>query len=108
MDTVKVAKDYFLSSQSSLLIPNSDYGSRKLLQVTGLPKAPVNLPNLPSLPNLPRPSSHSRSSERSGGKGKFLPYSRSDSNLQHYLDKEESEGSADLQAPSRDVMKSSE
>lgn len=33
MDVAKVAKDYFLSSQSSLLIPNSEYGSRKLVNI---------------------------------------------------------------------------
>ncbi|BFZ22191.1 hypothetical protein BsWGS_25230 [Bradybaena similaris] len=33
MDVAKVAKDYFLSSQSSLLIPNSEYGSRKLINI---------------------------------------------------------------------------
>ncbi|XP_035827290.1 PTB domain-containing engulfment adapter protein 1 isoform X2 [Aplysia californica] len=33
MDVAKVAKDYFLSSQSSLLIPNREYGSRKLIHV---------------------------------------------------------------------------
>ena len=33
MDVAKVARDYFLSSQSSLLIPNSQYGSRKLIHV---------------------------------------------------------------------------
>ncbi|PVD35678.1 hypothetical protein C0Q70_02641 [Pomacea canaliculata] len=38
MDAAKVAKDYFLSSQSSLLIPNREYGSRKLIQI-GVPKA---------------------------------------------------------------------
>ena len=105
MDTVKVAKDYFLSSQSSLLIPNRDYGARKLIQVTGLPKTPVNLPSLPS---LPRPSAHFRSSERAQGKGKALSYSHSDSNLQHYRDWEKGDGSADLQAPIGDVMKPSE
>ncbi|CAL1537819.1 unnamed protein product [Lymnaea stagnalis] len=33
MDAAKVAKDYFVSSQSTLLIPNRDYGSRKLISV---------------------------------------------------------------------------
>ena len=33
MDVAKVARDYFLSSQSSLLIPNREYGSRKLIHV---------------------------------------------------------------------------
>ncbi|GFO24178.1 hypothetical protein PoB_005068300 [Plakobranchus ocellatus] len=33
MDIAKVARDYFLSSQSSLLIPNREYGSRKLIHV---------------------------------------------------------------------------
>ncbi|GFS26714.1 hypothetical protein ElyMa_001727700 [Elysia marginata] len=33
MDVAKVARDYFLSSQSNLLIPNRDYGARKLIHV---------------------------------------------------------------------------
>ncbi|XP_059151231.1 PTB domain-containing engulfment adapter protein 1-like [Physella acuta] len=33
MDVVKTAKDYFLSSQSVLLLPNRDYGARKLISV---------------------------------------------------------------------------
>ena len=39
MDTIKVAKDYFVSSQSALLIENRDFGNRKLLSV-GLTRTP--------------------------------------------------------------------
>ncbi|XP_041372314.1 PTB domain-containing engulfment adapter protein 1-like isoform X2 [Gigantopelta aegis] len=39
MDAIKVAKDYFVSSQSTLLIENRDFGSRKFLSV-GLPRTP--------------------------------------------------------------------
>lgn len=54
MDTIKVAKDYFVSSQSSILIPNRDFGSRKFISI-GLPKPPVGLPR--SLSLQARPSS---------------------------------------------------
>lgn len=104
MDTVKVAKDYFLSSQSNLLLPNRDYGSRKFVQVTGLPKVPANLPD------LPRPSVPFRNSTDTPGKGKYLPNSHSDSNLLRRYKEETaagSEGLEDLRKPS-DVMKSSE
>ena len=37
--TLKVARDYFISSQSTVLIPNRNFGSRKLVNV-GINKQP--------------------------------------------------------------------
>ncbi|KAH9492779.1 hypothetical protein Btru_026293 [Bulinus truncatus] len=50
MDVVKVAKDYFVSSQNALLIPSRDYGSRKFLHV-GRSRLPWGLPRSVSLPS---------------------------------------------------------
>ncbi|KAH9498207.1 PTB domain-containing engulfment adapter protein 1 [Bulinus truncatus] len=50
MDVVKVAKDYFVSSQNALLIPSRDYGSRKFLRV-GRSRLPWGLPRSVSLPS---------------------------------------------------------
>lgn len=33
MDMVKVAKDYFVSSQNTLLLPNRDFGQRKYIHI---------------------------------------------------------------------------
>ncbi|XP_076456124.1 PTB domain-containing engulfment adapter protein 1-like isoform X2 [Babylonia areolata] len=77
MDTVKVARDYFLSSQSCLLLPNRDYGSRKLIQVTGLPRSPLQ--HLPS--SLLRSQHSTPASTSSSGRARFLPTRHSDSSL---------------------------
>ncbi|KAL8604254.1 hypothetical protein ACOMHN_023624 [Nucella lapillus] len=102
MDTVKVAKDYLLSSQSSLLIPNREYGSRKLIQVTGIPRSPINLSG------LPKPSARFRSPGTTSGRGRFLPTRHSDSSLPVFGGAASHRGSAGgVSGSSGSVMKSS-